>query len=169
MLKYLFQLFASAHQQRSVEQTFWWNKRSPREAGAARDREWCVQYCVLLSPRLSQLKRCRAETKDIPGWLLASGGVGEGLSTSSWEDHTASASDWDELRHQFRLKCGQQPRTWSVWSARESQLLLSQGFVSFLTKDTDLPLESGLAALALQRWGKLWPAHKVTHEDQSPL
>lgn len=121
-------------------------KEAPRKQG---QREQCVQYGIHPSPPPSQLKRCRVENKDMPGWLLASIGGGEGLSSSSREDHATSSSSCNELRHQSRIKRGQQPRTWSVWSAREPWLLLAHGFVFFLAKDVELPLESGLVALDL--------------------
>lgn len=71
----------------------------------------------------------------VPGWLLSSGEVGEGLSFSSWEDHAASVSECNRLHHQFRIKHGKEPRTWSMWSVCKPWLLLSHGYVSFLTKD----------------------------------
>lgn len=53
-------VIASAHQQCSVEQTFSWNKGSPKEAQAEGDGEQCVQCCIHPSPQLLQLRRCRA-------------------------------------------------------------------------------------------------------------
>lgn len=137
MLKYFFSiillfLLLQAHISSAV-----WNRHFHEIKEAPRKHRQREMESNVFSTAFIQAPNCY--NLEDAGRLLAPGGMGEGLSSSTWEDHTESASDCDELRRQFSIKHGHQPRTCSVWSARKSQILLSQGSVSFLTKDVELP------------------------------